>query len=166
MAITHEPERMDVAPDKELGHDVPRGRRGGFRMLAVLLAALVGFGLGWLVFDDSGVDVPSEVDAVLDDYRSAWNSADGELAVGFMTADGVHISSGYPGGVSGDRLIGVIDNVYLSGVRNIEYVSVSGDSPYLVVMSATAFGYDGYSVFHMVEEAGELKIARHTWYLD
>ena len=82
------------------------------------------------------------------------------------TADGVHISRAYPDGVSGDRLIGVIDRVSLSGVRDGEYVSVSGDSPYLVVMSANAFGYNGYSVFHMVEEAGELKIASQIWYED
>ena len=116
------------------------------------------------MFDDAGVDVPSDVSDVLDGYYSAWNSADGELAVEFMTADGVHISRAYPDGVSGDRLIGVIDRVSLSGVRDGEYVSVSGDSPYLVVRSEKAFGYEGLSVFRMVDEAGDLKIASHTWF--
>jgi hypothetical protein len=59
MATIQKPERKEVAPDKDLPHDVVRGRSSAFGFIAVVLAALVGFGVGWLVFRDTGSGVPS-----------------------------------------------------------------------------------------------------------
>jgi len=166
MATIQVPEHKEFAPDEDLTHGVVRARSSVYVIMAVVLAALIGFGVGWLVFRDSGVDVPSEVRELVDGYELATNNADGDAAVEFMTAGGVHVSGGTPaGGLSGDDLADFIDAVPTGLVVDSEYVGVFGDTPYIVVRSATAGFQDGYSVFPIVNEFGELKIASHTWYV-
>jgi hypothetical protein len=134
--------------------------------LSLVLAVLVGFGLGWLVFRDTGVDVPSDVDQLIDDYQAAWEANDGELAVSYMTLGAAHVSA-YTGleGFSGDELVSFIDSSGEIEFTNGEYVGVFGDLPYIVVKAQTVEGDSGHSVFHIVDRGGELKIANQTWYV-
>lgn len=132
--------------------------------ISVVVAALVGFGLGWLAFGDSGTDVPSEVEELVDAYVAAWNETDGDAAVALLGGDGVHYS-GNDEGVSGDELAVAIDNLPATDqFTDFEIESVSGDNPWLVVSSGSAFGRDGYSVFHIEEVAGEYTILIHHWF--
>lgn len=145
--------------------ETTRGRTPLFLGLAVVLAALVGFGVGWLVFRDTGVDVPSDVRELLDDYQAAWEAHDGDLAVSYMTEGAAHISAFTgPEGFSGDRLASFIDGAGTFTVEDNEYVWVLGDEPYLVARSQTAGGDPGLSVFQIVERDGVLKIADQNWF--
>ena len=144
-----------------------RRTRMTFMGLGVVLAALVGFGFGWMVFRDSGgVDLPSDVDQLLVDYRDAWINGDGDAAVALMTAGGVHVSpTTPPGGVSGDALAAAIDSGPLA-LTDAETLAVWGDPPYLVIQTDQVAGLTGYSVFEIAEELGELKIASQTVYFE
>lgn len=135
--------------------------------LAVLFAALVGFGIGWLVFRDSGgVDVPTEVDQLLDDYTTAWTEGDGDAAVALMIEGGIHISQDTElAGVSGDELARAINVVPLS-IENVETVAVWGELPYMVAQSSDVRGQPTVSVFEITEQSGEPRIASQRVYYD
>ncbi len=165
MATIQERASESYTPDQKVtGHAVSE-HNIAYRVMALILAALVGFGGGWLVFNDTGVDVPSEVSDVLDGYILAWNTGDGAAAAGYMTIDGVHISSAVPDGLSPAILAIAIDALPPGTfVEDVEYISVSGDTEYVVVQSGTTPNGDGYSVFRLVNVGDELKIAVHTWY--
>lgn len=152
-------------------------RNGFYVGLAIVLTAVVAFGVGWLVSPDSGVDVPSEVSAVVDGYETAWQNADGQAAVGFMSAGGVSFAAGGnapgmvpwgatgSGGLTGDELASYIDSTVVS-LRDGEVIGVFGDEPYVLVKSHAALGgiYESYTVYVLVEEFGDLKIATHSSY--
>jgi hypothetical protein len=165
MATIQERASESYAPDQKVTGHAVSGHNIAYRVMALVLAALVGFGIGWLVFNDSGVDVPSEVSDVLDGYTSAWNNGDGAAAAGYMTMDGVHSSSFVPDGLAPEDLAIAIDNLAPGVfVEDVKYVSVSGDTEYVVVQSGTTPNGDGYSVFRLVHVGDELKIAVHAYY--
>lgn len=143
-----------------------RTQRTMFTGLAMLLAALVGFGIGWLAFRDSGgVDVPADVDQLIVDYTSAWINADGDAAVELMTDGGVHVSpTTGPAGISGEELATAI-GLYPRAIENVETFAVLGDLPYVVVQSADVGNQPTYSVFEITEQFGELRIAsQHVYF--
>lgn len=159
MTSTMESERKDfVAEPVDLGK--AKGRSPFFTIFAVVLAALVGFGVGWLVFRDSGTDVPSEVSDVLDGYLDAWNAHDGDAAVAYMTSGGVHVSDFTPG-ASGEELASAIDASVAFRITDVETLEVYGDNPYFVIQSGDLGGDLVYSAFVMREQFGELKIQAH-----
>ncbi|MDH3294570.1 MAG: hypothetical protein OER95_09660 [Acidimicrobiia bacterium] len=136
--------------------------------LAVLIAALVGFGIGWLVFRDSGgVDLPTDVDQLLDDYTTAWTEGDGDAAVALMIEGGIHISQETElAGVSGDTLARAI-NVVRVNIENVETVAVWGELPYMVVaQSADVRGQPTISVYEITEQSGEPRIVSQRVYYD
>lgn len=166
-ATFEERERLDVTPDREgtIERVTERGTRYGLTILIAVLAALVGFGIGWLVFRDTGVDVPSDVESLLDDAIVAWDQGDGEGILDFYGPTGVHISSGTgPAGVSGEELATYVNRMPLNSVEDSEIIAVHGDTPYVVIQTARVVDRDGFSVFVIDEDAGQLLIRSHTWY--
>lgn len=162
---TMTPERTRVEePSTTVTTESPR-RRTGFVVLAIVAAALLGFGLGWAVFRDTGTSVPDDIEALLDDYTDAWNAADGEAAVALMTPGARFYSSAFmPNeGLTGDELVD-----HINGLRPDEIAdgdrTVVGDGPYMVVSDASPTGFDGTSVIYVVEVGDTLMIAGHHWY--
>lgn len=145
-----------------------RQRNWAIASVFVLLAALVGFGAGWLVFRDAGTDVPSEVQELLDDYTAAWNEADGSAAAEMLAVGGAVFGPSIPDeGLSGEAFAAFVDGLPGGAdfISNLEYLGVFGDAPYVVVASATVRGSvdaDIHEVFHVIDELGTLKIANHT----
>ncbi len=158
--MTPERTRTDEQPTT-----VVEGRRTGFAVLAIVMAALLGFGLGWAMFRDTGTDVPADVQELMDAYTEAWNEPNGEAAVALMTPGArFYASMTIPDeGYAGDDLVD-----YINGLRSDAITSgsmtVIGDDPYLVVSQDRAGGYDGTSAVFVVSSGDELLISGHHWY--
>lgn len=132
--------------------------------LAILgvLALLVGFGVGWLAFRDTGVNVPADVETLVDDYRDAWVAHDGDAAVALMEDGAYFYSFAVPQGVTGDALAKHINTISEGPASQLEITAVEGDGPWLVV--STGDGSPGdFSVVHVADRGGELKILNHIW---
>lgn len=142
-----------------------RGMGWTTTVFALVAAALVGLAIGWLAFRDAGVDVPAEVEEVLEGYDDAWNAGDGEAALSYMKSNGVFISR-FTGldGAKGDEFVRMVNAVVPDGIDE-EFSSVVGDDPYVVVTEGTAYGEAGYSVFYLSSDTdGVLRIASHRWF--
>lgn len=134
-------------------------------VLAALVVLVVGFSIGALAFRDSGPDVPSDVQTLVDEYNQAWLDGDGAGAVSLMTDGARFVSDQYvaEGGISGDALIAHIDTAPVSAIEFNDIDKITGERPYVVVSTGKVGTVDGIGVMHIVEEAGELKIAFTAW---
>ncbi len=161
MTTMSEPERQVTPGDG-------RGSTGNWTTPAVaaLLALVVGFGLGWLVFGNDSPDVPSDVESLVDAYNQAWSDGDGETAVSLMTTGARFVSDRYvaEGGISGDELVTHIEVSPTSSLEFGKIESVTGDLPYVVVTPGKLGTNEGIAVSYIVEEQGELKIAAASWF--
>jgi hypothetical protein len=137
-----------------------------FVALGVVVAALLGFGLGWLAFRDTGADVPAEVQEVIDAYEAAWNELDAAAADAVMAPGARHYSLRSqvtrPEGMTSDDLVSLFSGGVPDGV-DLEIERVHGDLPYVVVSNGTAYGETGTSITYMDEINGELLILEHMW---
>lgn len=155
----------DTRPEARPATDTAgRPRSSIVLVVAFVLVGLLGFGLGWLAFRDTGSDVPDEIDQLLEDFNAAWNEGDGDAALAVMAPGGRHYYRALRSGVSGDELVSMIARLGVNNqFRDFELESVIGDDPYVVVQRGTVYGTDGFSVFHITEVDGELRIAMHYW---
>lgn len=162
---TMTPERTRVEEPSTTVTTVSERRRTGFVVLAIVIAAVLGFGLGWAVFRDTGTDVPGDVEALLDEYTDAWNEPNGEAAVALMTPSARFYSSMATPveGLAGDDLVDHIDGFLPDSITTDER-TVVGDGPYMVVSDASPVGYPGTSVIYVVEVGDQLMISGHHWY--
>jgi hypothetical protein len=157
--VVDERPEVTAMPTEAAGHR----RSRGLIVIAIVLAAALGFGFGWVAFRDTGPDVPAGVEDVVEAYVEAWDTSDGQAALDLMAPAGSHYAN------SGERRMGtelaeVIDTVTPTGqFVHGDIESIEGDNPYIVVASGTVFGTDGYSMFEIVERGGEYLIAVHHW---
>ena len=142
-------------------------RRTGFVVLAIVVAALLGFALGWAVYRDTGTDVPGDVEQLLDDYVDAWNTSDGQAAAALMTPSARFYAQGYTGydGFSRDELVAWIDGVLPDQIEQLS-TTVIGDDPYVVVVEGNVGTVHGHSIFMVDEIADQLLILDHIWMAD
>lgn len=140
-----------------------------FGLIALIVIGL-GFGTWWLVDEYTGVD--HEIDVLLDEYETAWNTGDGQAALAVMTSGAPHVSSGYPNGISGGELatiIATIHDVYDFAVTPTGSPTiVEASFGYVVMQPAEITGNDtapelGFNYFRIVRIDGVLKISRHEW---
>ena len=130
--------------------------------LFVLLAALIGFGVGWLAFRDGGVDVASDVDTLIDDYEAAWEANDGDAVLDLMTVGGTVAIAGQAG-VSGEDLAAFVETTPPLSIEDGDIVGVFGETTTVVVKSAAVGSREGYGIFHIVDQFGLRRIASYTW---
>lgn len=140
-------------------------RRTGFVVVAIVMAALLGFGLGWAMFRDTGTDVPADVQELMDAYAEAWNEPNGEAAVALMTPGARFYASMIVPveGYGGDELVDHINGLSGDAITT-ESMTVIGDGPYLVVSQDRAGAYDGTSAVYIVSSGDDLRISGHHWY--
>lgn len=142
-------------------------RRPGSRIvlaIAFVVVGLLGFGLGWLAFRDAGTDVPDEIEQLTQDFNVGWNAGDGDGVVAAMAPGGRHYYRSFRDGVWGDELADMVDRLGVNDrFEDFETETVIGDDPYVVVQRGTVYGTEGYSVFHIREVDGELRIDMHYW---
>ena len=127
-----------------------------------VLALLIGFGVGWLAFRDTGVNVPANVETLIDDYSAAWIANDGDAAVAFMEDGAYFYNDAVPEGLTGEALADAIDTTPTWIVSQLEITAVEGDGPWLVITRGDGTPGD-FSVAHVADRDGELKILNHIW---
>ena len=158
-------ERISVS-HPELESDDHR-RMPLFVVLGVVFGAVLGFGLGWLAFNDSGTDVPAEVEQLVEAYETAWNELDAEAAAAVMAPGARHYSFGVislsDDGLTADELATLFEGGIPNGI-DLEIEHVYGELPYTVVSSGTAYNDQGFSVAHINMVNGELLIIDHVWF--
>ena len=168
--IDSHPERVDV------GQIPPAGGRKRSITVMVLVIGLIGLGT-WVVYDQTRVPetaVTEEIQRVVDDYLATWNSSDGEAFLGLVTIDyALHMTSGsvsitQRAAEASEMLKGLEAREWNEAV--IGEPIMTGNGPWFVsvVEHFTAPGYgpegaDGVSTFTIVDDAGALKVARHTY---
>jgi hypothetical protein len=142
--------------------ETARPRNLTLLVLVAALTTLIGIGIGWLIFRDTGASVPADVDALLDDYHAAWADHDGAAVLATMVHGGV-VSVGGSETASGDLLATFVDESPTLSVEDGDIVGVFGDTTTVVVEEATVGSVEGFSVFHIVNQFDEPRIANHTW---
>lgn len=138
-------------------------RRTGVVVLAIAIAALLGFGLGWAAFRDTGTDVPDDVQELIDTYTDAWNDADGEAAAALMSSDARFWGDSYTSDpLTRDEVVDWVDGVRPDSIETLSS-TVMNDDPYVVVLENTVGGIHGYSMVTIDELGGQLLILDHVW---
>ena len=140
-------------------------------ILGLIVALAVGVVVGWLVFGGEGtestVDAEAEqqINALIDDWLTARDTADGELALSLFSGDGRFVSRN-PGldGWSGEDLKAGIERY--GGTVAIEKVAsliIEREDSYYVAVKFRPYEFseEMFALFNIVDENGTLKI-RHT----
>jgi hypothetical protein len=142
-------------------------------ILGLIVALAVGVVVGWLVFGGEGTEstvdaaIEQEINALIDDWLTARNTADGDLALSLFTADGRYVGRN-PGldGFSGEDLKAGIERFGAGGIAAEMVASPQiierGDSYHAAVkVRPFEFGKDYFLLFNIGQESGTLKI-RYT----
>lgn len=152
------------------------GRRRGRQLvvMVVVLAVIVGFGLGWLIGMDRADVASDDVRELHAEWVAAWNAEDGDALVSLMLPGGRHYCPATgDAGVSGDELAAFVERGWQ--MTDVEIVSVARSPAsaimgheghdYVVVTEFTLNGRPGYlSVLHLVGREGLLRVHEHVTY--
>ena len=141
-------------------------------ILGVVAALAIGVIAGWLLLSGQGTEstvdaaIEQEINALIDDWLTARNTADGELAQSLFTADGQYVGRN-PGldGWSGEDLKAGIER-FGGGIAAERVASPQiierGDSYYVAAkIRPFEFSEEVFLLFNIGDESGTLKI-RHT----
>ena len=142
-------------------------------VLGVVAALAIGVIAGWLLFGGQGTEstvdaaIEEEITALIDDWLTARNNADGDLAQSLFTADGRYVSRN-PGldGWSGEDLKAGVERFGAGGIAAEMVASPQiferGDSYHAAVkVRPFEFGNEYFMLFNIGDESGTLKI-RYT----
>ena len=166
-----------------LGEDHPRPKGNRWLLVAAIVLGLVSVGLAVALAneasDDSAVtDLPPEVEQVLDDFSTAYATADSELMASIVTEDFFASEDFYsPGGTEPDFSFNAPKFSIVEGVDNssaqpvaVERFGdpiVTGDGPWVVSIGETwldAFNrHDGTATYLIVNDDGVVRIHTYDW---
>ena len=164
------PETTTIERDTLVDVEHPRSG-GGWMWLSILLAvALIGLGI-WFVADmtsDPPAALTDEVATVVDDYHDAWNAHDGEAFLALVTDDFVFDdgAASLTADATANRIGGMFQTYNLE-VTQLDDPQMTGEGPYYVSVAnelvwATSTD-SGFSIFEIVDDAGTLLVASHTY---
>jgi hypothetical protein len=149
---------------------VTRSNRWLILTVVVLFAALAALG-AWvlvdnLVGDESAVDAETEqqINALIDDYFTAWNTGDGQLLLDSFTADGRYVAGHTSGfdGWSGEEIKAGIERRGgpQFGLTKIDTLIIERPDSYHVVLKYRLhedYDREYFELFNIVDENGSLK---------
>jgi hypothetical protein len=143
-------------------------------VLALVAALAIGVVVGWLAFDGEGTEstvsaeTEQEINALIDDWLTAWRTGDGQLALDLFAVDGrfvsLHPSRTDLEGWSGEEISAGIDRRGGPGshgsVRVGSLTIIERPNSYLVAsrFQLDTYGSEDFEMFNIVEEDGSLKI--------
>ena len=153
------------------GRNLEHGRRSSLLWILGLVAVLViGAVVGWLVLADDGTEptvdaeIEQEITALIDGWRTAWNTADGQGALDLFAANGRFVAGATDmDGWSGEELSSGIERwggTY-SSVRIGSPLIIERPNSYQVVQKMQpheGYGREYFELYNIVEENGSLKI--------
>ena len=141
-------------------------------MLVAVLGLAAGLGLGWLLFNPSSMNPQAE--ALARDYLAAWDAGDTEAVLAMMTADGIKQCPRGTFRAADTTATGLAADVEYStrfALHTGPDVIMSNPEPPLRVLLLTSVasegsstdGTPGTSELTIVEDNGQLKIAKLVW---
>ncbi len=170
--LTYRPEEVDDGQLKQANNRV----RFLTTTVIVLVVALMSLG-AWAVYDQTTApeEVPEEIRALIDDYLGAFNDYNGEALLKLVTADYALDMASHP--------ISLVQHEaetveMMKDMKSREWQETQigepimiGDSPWFVSVAerhTATSGYgpngaNGISTFTIVDDDGNLKVARHTY---
>jgi steroid delta-isomerase-like uncharacterized protein len=177
METVQEPERKEFTSDKEFIADTAGERPGIYAIFALVLVALVGFGLGWLMFHDTDTKgSPAEIlEAVIANEEAnseAFIAKDLDALMDTYTEDVIFVDNTFGDYVEGkDAYTRMNSNVVKftdpDGTRVVDLV-VSEDGTRAASTwewSGTNFYGKSFDLpFAMINEYRDGKIAKQTIY--
>jgi hypothetical protein len=171
MTATHHASRPTESPSAP--RDAPSGRPTGLLVVIGLLSvALIALG-AWAVFSggDDAASLPPDVDQALTEYNDAWNTSDGEAFIAATTSDYVMHTEQYGDWNQQQQAMTVGDRV--THGWHSEWVGepiVTAEGPGYGAVEThidsdmmPEDGITGISTFTIVDDGGQLKVARHTF---
>jgi hypothetical protein len=174
-ALTDHPD--EISADAEL--DRVKGRNRVLLIVVVVLALVVAGLVVWVIYDaatepDTGATA-SEIEQVMEDYRTAWDEQDPE-AFGVLATDDVilheyiyrAVDDGYTAqnfSFSGDRAASLVGSGWQ--IEHGDEAIVVGEGPWFVTVAETWVNEDttndGTANYVLVEQDGTLKVANAYW---
>lgn len=168
--LTERPETRTT--DRDTLVDVEHPRRGAGWMWSSILLAVALIGLGaWFVADMTSDPPTAPTDGVatlIDDYHDAWNTNDGEALMALVTDDFVFDDgqASLTADATASRVNGFVETFGLEVVQ-LDDPQMVGDGPwYVSVANELVWNSStdtGFSIFEVVDDAGTLLIASHTY---
>jgi hypothetical protein len=139
--------------------------------VVVLAVALIGLG-AWVVYDlvaQPDTAPTAEIEALLDDYTTAWNEYDGDAFLALVTDDYVHEYAGF--GSTAESVAADIESneVFENTVEKVGDPIMIGEGPRYYVAQAnrlTSVGgvrLEGISLFTIIQEGDMFKIQEHVF---
>ena len=140
-------------------------------ILALIAALVIGVVVGWLVLGDDGTEptvdaeIEQEIAALIDDWYTAWNTGDGQLAVSLFTTDGrfVYYDTQLEG-LSGEKLKAHIERMggpaSYSAVRIGSPLIIEWPNAYHVVQKwqpREGYSREYFELLNIVDEGGSLR---------
>lgn len=119
--------------------------------------------------------VPADVDQLLNDFGTAWKTADSDLFRSIATEDFFYNEDFYsPGAVAPDFSVGGPLFSMANGIDSSTFqverfgeVIVTGDGPWVVSVGETWLDYanrwDGTATYLILDDGGTLKIDEYDW---
>lgn len=147
-----------------------RGRIRNMTIAIVVMAvALIGLG-AWVVYDivtESDTAVSADIETLLDDYTTAWNSHDGDAFRALVADNYVHEYAGMTSTVDDVAANIETGTVYQTVVEKIGEPIQYGDGPYIVAqanhLTSSTTQLDGISVFTIVQNGDAYMIQSHVF---
>ena len=161
-------ETVEAPIDKQILTLKKRDRRLAW-LAGILAVAVVGLGI-WLIAEvtsSDGASMPSEVEAAIDAYSTAWETSDGAAFLSATTPDYTFTNNGTEWGRDFQAT-----TVGRPGYFHAESLdrTVSGDGPYYVgtaeqiqLSSGDTRLYAGHSTLTVTQIDGVWKVSQHTW---
>jgi hypothetical protein len=170
----HEYSGRKVAMSTEAEVAAPERRSSLLWILTLVAALAIGVFVGWLAFDGEetettvSAETEQEINALIDNWLTAWGTADGQLALDLFAVDGRYVSL-VPDrtdleGWSGEEISAGIDRHggpgSYSPVRIGSPTIIERPNSYLVAarMQLNTYGWEYFDMFNIVEEDASLKI--------
>jgi len=159
---------VTVDTSRQEGERSRTRRRAWWAVIGAGVGAVVGVGVGWLLFAPPSVNV--EAEALARDITAAWDAGDADAVLAMMTEDAVKRCPRGTFRADGEGASSIAADVEYSTWLDIEMdsdVLVSGPEPplrVLVVGTISAEGSDEEGTPYveqltMVDDDGELKVA-------
>ena len=167
--LTEDPHTHVEDRDTIVGAESVRHGSGWMWLSILLAAALVGLG-AWFIVDQTSSPATAPTDDIatlVDDYHDAWNNYDGDALVALVTDNFVFddgISS-----LTAEQTANRIEALagYDFNVAQLDEQQMVGHGPWYVSVANELTGVsvagEGFSVLKIVDDAGSLKVAGHTY---
>jgi hypothetical protein len=139
--------------------------------VVILAVTLIGLG-AWVIYDfvmESDTVTTGEINALLEDYRTAWNEYDYEAFLALVTDDFVHEYAGFSSDAQATAADIESAEAFENNIETVGDPVMSGEGPEYYVAQADVLtsegetALEGISIFTIVQDGDTYKIRHHVF---